>query len=120
MTTETDRPARGGRPRGWAATDIALLILRLGIGGMFILHGWPKVIGGAAVWVKLGGAMTYLGVPLGEGQWGFLSDPKVWGAAAAFAEFVGGILLVVGLFTRPAALITGCCLTTHSLTGTAR
>ena len=31
--------------------------------------------------------------------------PTFWGAAAAFSEFLGGALLVLGLGTRPAAAL---------------
>jgi putative oxidoreductase len=85
--------------------DFGLLILRLGIGGLFILHGWPKISGGPGLWAGLGSAVGTFGVPLGAGQWGFLSDPTVWGCAAAIAEFVGGIMLVLGLFVRPFAFL---------------
>ena len=34
--------------------DIALLILRVGIGIMFILHGYPKMMGGMEKWIGLG------------------------------------------------------------------
>ena len=33
-----------------AYRDSALLIFRLGLGGMFMWHGWPKIIGGPATW----------------------------------------------------------------------
>lgn len=79
--------------------DFGLLVLRVGVGAMFILHGWPKISGGPGGWAEIGGAMGYLGIHV----W-----PTVWGAAAAVAEFVGGILLVLGLFTRVAALLLLC------------
>jgi putative oxidoreductase len=60
---------------------------------MFVMHGWPKVAGGAAMWKKLGGAMANLGLDF----W-----PTAWGFMAAMSEFGGGILLAVGLLFRPA------------------
>ena len=33
--------------------NFAILILRLGIGFMFILHGWPKFIGGPDKWINV-------------------------------------------------------------------
>ncbi len=79
--------------------DFGLLFLRVGLGVMMILHGWPKLAGGEAVWVKVGGAMEHLGIA-------FL--PAVWGFLAAVAETLGGFLLVIGFLTRPAALaLTG-------------
>lgn len=77
--------------------DVGLLIGRIGLGAMMAgVHGWPKLIGGPERWAKLGGAMKSLGV-----TW----QPEVWGLAAALAESVGGLLVVVGLFTRPAAAV---------------
>ena len=37
--------------------DTGLLILRIGLGGMYLWHGWPKLSGGPERWTKLGGAM---------------------------------------------------------------
>lgn len=73
--------------------DAGLLILRVGIGVMFMLHGFPKVVGGPDVWKHLGGALSALG-------FGFA--PTFMGLVAALSEFVGGFLLVIGLLTRPA------------------
>jgi putative oxidoreductase len=73
--------------------DIGLLILRVGIGIMFVLHGLPKLIAGPETWTLLGGSMKALGI-------GFA--PTVWGFMAALSECAGGILLVLGFFTRPA------------------
>ena len=73
--------------------DIGLLILRVGIGIMFMGHGLPKLIAGPEKWVILGGAMNAVGVDFA---------PMVWGFMAAVSEFAGGMLLAVGFFTRPA------------------
>ena len=75
--------------------DTGLLILRVGIGIMFILHGLPKLIGGPEIWTKVGGALSVLGI-------GFA--PGFFGLMAAISEFGGGILLALGLFTRPASV----------------
>lgn len=77
--------------------DTGLLLLRIGFGLMFIYHGYPKIIGGAAGWEKLGAiAMPHLGIT-------FL--PVFWGFMAAIAEFLGGILLLFGFFFRPACMM---------------
>ncbi|MEM7048997.1 MAG: DoxX family protein [Acidobacteriota bacterium] len=76
--------------------DFGLLVARLGLGVMFILHGYPKMLGGPESWQGLGKAMGYVGVD-------FL--PAFWGFAAAFAELVGGALLILGWFFRPACLL---------------
>jgi putative oxidoreductase len=73
--------------------DFGLLLLRLGIGGMMIMHGWPKLTGGVETWTKLGGAMSHLGIT-------FL--PAFWGFMAAASESVGGALLILGFLFRPA------------------
>lgn len=78
------------------SSNLGLLVLRLGLGGMFIVaHGLPKLMGGPERWKAVGGAMANLGITFA---------PTAWGFAAAMAEFGGGILLVLGLFTRFASV----------------
>ena len=78
--------------------DLGLLLLRGTIGlYMAIGHGWGKILGGPEQWAQLGGVM--------EGIFGFVVLPTVWGFLAAVAEFVGALLVTVGLLTRPAALV---------------
>ena len=38
--------------------DFGLLLLRIGLGAMFIWHGAPKLVGGPETWTRLGGAMA--------------------------------------------------------------
>jgi putative oxidoreductase len=74
--------------------DFGLLILRVGLGAMFIaVHGWPKMVGGPERWEALG---TSAGLPLLPVAWGFL---------AAFAETVGALFLLLGFFTRYALVL---------------
>ena len=68
--------------------DIGLLLLRVGIGIMFMFHGYPKLAGGSEGWTKLGGALSALGVNFA---------PTFMGLMAALSEFGGGLLLVLGL-----------------------
>lgn len=77
-------------------TDFGLLVMRAGLGFMMILHGYPKLFSGPEKWGKLGGAMSNLGITYA---------PEFWGFMAAFAETIGGALLLLGFFTRPAALL---------------
>jgi putative oxidoreductase len=77
--------------------DAALLLARIGIGLSFvILHGWRKLIGGPERWESVGGAMKNFGID-------YL--PVFWGFMAAFSEAIGGLLIILGLFFRPAALL---------------
>jgi putative oxidoreductase len=71
--------------------DVGLLLIRVGVGLVFIVHGWPKIVGGVEKWTALGQAMGALGIAFAPALWGFL---------AAVAEFVGGIMLSLGLFHR--------------------
>lgn len=71
-------------------TNIALLVLRLGAGGFMLTHGYGKmgkVISGEFAFAD----------PIGLGQEASL-------ILAALAEFLGAILVMVGLGTRVAAL----------------
>lgn len=76
--------------------DAGLLVLRLGLGIMFLLHGLPKLTGGPKVWAGLGGAMKHLGIDF---------FPVFWGFMAAVTEGIGGLLLVIGFFYRPTCLL---------------
>lgn len=66
----------------------ALLVLRAVLGLVMVAHGWLKVDGGMA---EFKGFLATIGVP---GWMGYVS---------AYAELVGGILLIIGLLTRFAA-----------------
>ena len=72
---------------------IGLLILRVGIGLMFILHGYPKLFGGPEMWEQVGSKMQTIGIDVLPVAFGFL---------AGITEFFGGICLLLGLFFRPA------------------
>lgn len=69
--------------------------MRVGLGTMFVLHGWPKLAGGAKSWAKLGAEMKHVGIDFA---------PEVWGFAAGISELGGGILLALGLLFRPACI----------------
>jgi putative oxidoreductase len=68
---------------------LALLVMRLVLGIIMIAHGYSKVFGGLHHHVQF---VSSLGLP---GWLAYLS---------AAAEFLGGILVIVGLLTRCAAL----------------
>ncbi len=75
--------------------NFGLLLIRVGLGVMFIYHGFPKLIGGPHRWEELGKATNYIGIH-------FL--PTVWGLIAAVVETAGGFLLIIGLAFRPVCL----------------
>jgi putative oxidoreductase len=67
---------------------LALLIMRLALGAIMFVHGYHKVFGGLHHHADL---VAGLGLPR-------------WSAyLSAFAEFFGGLLVLLGLFTRVAA-----------------
>jgi len=70
-------------------------MLRVGIGIMFMCHGYPKLAAGPEMWTGLGGALSVVGITFA---------PTFMGFIAAISEFGGGLLLVLGLMTRPACL----------------
>ncbi|OGC95378.1 MAG: hypothetical protein A2W25_10390 [candidate division Zixibacteria bacterium RBG_16_53_22] len=76
--------------------DTGLLILRIGLGGMFLFHGLPKIWGGPERWAKIGAAI---------GNFGIHSYPEFWGFMAGMAEFGGGLCLIAGFAFRPALVL---------------
>ncbi len=75
----------------------ALLVARVGIGLSYVIvHGWKKLIGGPARWESTGKAVQNLGIEF---------FPALWGFMAAFSESIGGLLLILGFFFRPAAAL---------------
>lgn len=76
--------------------NTGLLLLRIGLGFMFIMHGYPKLLGGTERWELLGQNMGHIGIHF---------MPVVWGFAAAVVETFGGILFIFGLWFRPVSLL---------------
>jgi putative oxidoreductase len=77
-------------------SSTGLLIMRVGLGIMMILHGYPKLAGGSKMWTKVGGAMSNLGIT---------AYPEIWGLMASLAECLGGVFLILGFFFRPSCLL---------------
>lgn len=75
--------------------DLGLLVLRLCGLGLAVVHGWGKVVALAAEGAdaRFATGVEALGFPM----------PLLFAWAAAVAEFAGGILVALGLFTRIAA-----------------
>lgn len=72
-------------------TDIAILLLRLGVGGLMLTHGIPKLM-------KLFGSDPIaFGDPIGIGVEASLT-------LAVFSEVVCSILIIIGLGTRLASI----------------
>lgn len=75
--------------------DYGLLLLRVGVGLMFVtIHGFPKITGGMQNWTVLGKTFNRI--------IGISFIPVFWGFMAAIAEFGGGIFLIIGILFRPA------------------
>jgi putative oxidoreductase len=72
------------------SSDFGKLILRLALGGLMLLHGIGKISSGAA---SILGRMENIGLPPGLGYLVYVG------------EVLAPLLLIVGLWTRPAALI---------------
>ncbi len=87
--------------------DLGLLLLRFGLGIAFIIHGSEKMFGGPLLWSQLGQNVIPLGIT-------FL--PMFWGFMAAFAEFAGGVLFILGFLFRPAAILLFCTMVVASYT----
>jgi putative oxidoreductase len=73
--------------------NLGLLLLRIGIGIAFMLHGYPKVFMGGAVGLAKG--LAAAGIPGG-----------LFAAyLAGIVEFFGGMALALGLFFRPLMVV---------------
>ena len=79
-----------------ALVDWGLLVLRIGIGIIFMFHGFPKLMGGVETWSQLGSTMSLVGISFA---------PVFWGFIAAAAEAIGGVFIILGLLQRPVALM---------------
>lgn len=91
----------------WMSTRAAWspLPIRLGLGSVMLVHGAQKVLG------VLGGKGFDLWLQ-GTPPFGFMKPAALWLGAAALAEFLGGILVLLGLLTRPAAFFIACTMAT--------
>lgn len=69
---------------------LGLLLLRIGLGVIFIYHGFPKLFGDTKMFLEAFPKMGF---------------PAYFAYVAGVIEFFGGCLLIAGLFTRVAALL---------------
>lgn len=68
---------------------LALLVMRLALGAIMTAHGYQKVFHMLRPFARM---VASMGLP-------------AWlGYVAAFTELIGGLLILIGFFTRPAAL----------------
>lgn len=70
--------------------DFGLFILRIGMGSIFLFHGYPKLMGGQTTWLWLGSQLTMFGITF---------MPVIFGFIAACVEFFGGVSLILGVGT---------------------
>jgi uncharacterized membrane protein YphA (DoxX/SURF4 family) len=74
-------------------TQVGITALRITLGAIFFMHGWQKF-----VQFTIPGTQAFfvdVGVPAAE----------VFAPVVAVLEIAGGVALVIGLFTRPFAVI---------------
>lgn len=92
----------GGSIESSPVADFGLLVLRFATGfALALSHGYGKLLDPNRF---INGAVAGLGFPA----------PTLFGWLAIFSEFFGGILLALGLLTRPAAfLVLGVMLTAY-------
>jgi len=77
----------------FAFQEFALLALRIGVGLIFLAHGWPKIKNlkqNAVNFSMMGFKPAYF-----------------WGAIVALNEFIGSLAIIAGLFTQVAGLLLG-------------
>lgn len=77
--------------------NFGLLFYRLALGISMFYHGYLKYVSGEQGLYKVGVMLSALGVPSGF--------EVILGTIASYAEMVGGILLIIGLFTRIGTLL---------------
>ena len=79
-----------------ALKDLGILIIRIGIGTLIMRNGINLISGGSEQWASLGMSMANIGIT-------FL--PVFWGFCAALSQALGGLMIMIGFGTRPAACI---------------
>ncbi len=80
----------------FGSTGTGLAVLRVVVGIVFLMHGGQKLF--IYGFHNVGGFMQQLGIPL----------PQVAGVVVTLVEFFGGLALLLGLFTRWAAVLIAC------------
>ncbi len=73
--------------------DLGIALMRFAVGLVFMMHGGQKLL--VMGITNFGSALASMGVPL----------PGFFGPVVVLVEFLGGIALILGLFTRWAAAL---------------
>ena len=76
--------------------ETGLLIMRVGLGVLFIILTGPVLLAGPSRWASFGSAIRNLGLNNHFQFWGFLG---------ALIGCLGGALMIFGLFFRPGVLL---------------
>jgi len=76
--------------------NFGLLIIRVGLGIMFIYHGYPKLTGGQKAWEQIGESTKYVGIHF---------MPMIWGLLCGVVETIGGAFLIIGFWFRPVCIL---------------
>jgi putative oxidoreductase len=82
------------------------LPIRFALGGIMFAHGAQKVLG------TFGGPGFNAIINNPNTPFTFMRPAWLWWGAAALSEFVGGILIVLGLLTRVGAFFVACTMIT--------
>lgn len=79
--------------------------LRLALGAVFMGHGAQKVLGSF-------GGPGFNAFTSAQTPFTFMRPTWLWMGAAALSELIGGLLVLIGLFTRVGAFFIGCVMLT--------
>jgi putative oxidoreductase len=85
------------------------LPIRLALGGIMFAHGAQKVLG------SFGGPGFNAIISNPNAPFSFMRPAWLWWALAALSEFIGGIIIVLGLLTRVGAFFVACTMLTAVL-----
>jgi|SRR3990170_1277892 len=87
------------------SSNWATIPVRIALGIVFFAHGAQKVLGS----FEGPGLANFTGA---QAPFSFMRPSWLWMGTAAFSEFVGGILILLGLFTRVGAFFIACTMLT--------
>ena len=76
--------------------EAGLLLMRVGLGVLFIVLTGPVLLSGPSRWANFGSAISNVGLS---------SNYQFWGFLGALAGCVGATLMIFGLFFRPGVLL---------------